>query len=87
MTTIVAEGQGYMYCMTGTEEKPRITEFSIGWSSSSRGEDLITKPFDTKPPLVASNLAAVYDPAAKKEAHRLPKRRQPPHRRVDQRKW
>lgn len=33
MTTIVAEGQGYIYCMTGTEEKPRITEFSIGWSS------------------------------------------------------
>ncbi|KAK0667209.1 hypothetical protein QBC41DRAFT_374864 [Cercophora samala] len=67
MTTIVVEGQGYMYCMTGTEEKPRITEFSIGWSSSSRGEDLITKPLDTKPPLVASNLAAVFDPVTNKK--------------------
>ena len=56
-----------MISCSGTQEKPRITEFAVGWTSSKRGEEIVTKSLDAHPPLLASNLAAAFDPATKKK--------------------
>lgn len=68
MTTVVdGKGQGFMYCITGTETQPRITEFSVGWSSSTRTRDVFNATMDASPPLLETNLAAAYDPATGKK--------------------